>query len=244
MRGRKQIIPPSVHHEEDELASDRDLPPTSRHCVAIRGSEDVESEEGVDSNVESERSRRNEIKSRADQRHIPPQTSSRHLYGPPSYSGHGHHPVFYTQQTQPHHHHKSRSAPTLYGLPQTHHKFPGGSMSQAISSPSYRHDRGQHYSRSHSTHNGGNTHISRPSNGRRPSLHEEMDLDADGDADMDADGDLEGDSPYDGDKCGDGPTTPPANNGTSSSRSVNFVRVLTRRPWPVGLADLDSPAGR
>jgi hypothetical protein len=70
-----------------------------------------------------------------------------------------------------------------------------------------------------------------------------MDADADGDADMDADGDHEADSPYDEDKRADGPTTPPGNRA-SSSRTVNFARVPTRRPWPVALADLDSPAGR
>jgi hypothetical protein len=242
MRGRKQTLPSPVAHEDDDLASDRDLAP-SRQSVAIRGSEDIESEEGVESNVESERGRRREIKSRADQRQIPPQSSSRHLYGPPPYSGHGHHPAFYAQQAQPYrHHHKSRSTPALYGLPQTHHKYPAGSMSHAISSPVYRHDRGPHYSRPHPNHNGGNSHISRPANGRRLSLDEGVEADADGDADLDADGDPEADSPYDEDKCAD--ATPPTNNATSSFRTVNFARVPTRRPLPIALADLDSSAGR
>ena len=70
-----------------------------------------------------------------------------------------------------------------------------------------------------------------------------MDVDADGDADMDADGDPE-DSPYDEDKCNMGPNTPSASNGASSSRASMFARVPSRRPWPVGLADLDSPIGR
>lgn len=226
MRGRKQSLASPVAHEDDDLPSDRDLPPASRQSVAVRGSEDIESEEGVESNAESERGRRKDTKSRADQRQI--HTSPRHMYGPPPYPGHG---VFY----QPYRHQKSRSTPTVYGLPQTHHKYPGGSMSQAISSPTYRHDRAHHYNRPHSSHNGGNSHISRTSNGRRLSVDEDMDADADGDADMDADGDHEADSPYE-----DKPTT----NGTSSSRTVNFARVPTRRPWPIGLADLDSPAGR
>jgi hypothetical protein len=243
MRGRKQTLPSPIAHEDDDLASDRDHAPVSRQSVAIRGSEDIESEEGVESNVESDRGRRRETKSRADQRQIPLQASSRHPYGPPSYSGHGHHPVFYSQQGQPYRHQKSRSTPTLYGLPQTHHRYPGGSMSQAISSPAYRRDRAHHYNRPRFNHNGANSHIPRTSNGRRLSLEEDMDADADGDADMDADGDHEADSPYDEDKCTDGPNTPPG-NVTSSSRTVNFARVQTRRAWPVGLADLDSPAGR
>lgn len=242
MRGRKHAPPSSVAHEEDELASDRDLPPTSRQSIAIRGSEDVESEEGVESNAESDQGCRKEIKSRPP----PSQSSSRHPYGPPSYSAHGHHSVFYTQQAQPfHHHHKSRSAPTLYGLPQTHHKFPGGSMSHAIiSSPSYRHDRShQHYGRAHPNHSGGGSHGSRPGNGRCFPLDEAMDADdADGDADMDADGDLEGDSPYEEEKCEVGPNTPSASNGPA--RTLMLARVPSRRPWPVGLADLDSSIGR
>lgn len=109
-------------------------------------------------------------------------------------------------------------------------------MSQAISPQAFRQHRGQHHSRPHSHHKGGNSHSSRPSNGRRLSLDDEIDVDGDADADMDADGDPEGDSTYDV----DGPTTPPASNG-ASSRTANFAR---RRPWPAGLADLDSPTGR
>ena len=243
MRARKQPLPPhSVNHEEDELISDREAVFASRRSV--RGSEDVESEEGVESLAEDGGHRR-EMKSRMDQRHFLPASLSRHLYShsPPQAPLHGHQPLYYGH---PPHHYKSRSAPMSHGpSTSTSHKYVGGSMSQGISPMTSRQDRGYPHGRPHShsiSHPPrGHCHVPRPVIGRQLSMDDDIDADAEGEADMDADSrDAERNYIYGGAKNGNPAITP----GANSSRSVNMARPLPRRPLPMGLADLDSTTGR
>ena len=115
-------------------------------------------------------------------------------------------------------------------------------MSRGISPTTSRQDRGYTHGRPHShsiSHPPrGHTHVPRPVIGRQLSMDDDVDADAEGEADMDADcRDAERNYIYGEDKNGK-PTT------ANSSRAVNMTRALPRRPLPVGLADLDSTAGR
>lgn len=237
VRSRKQPLP-SPLDDDDVHMSDREVDRGGSGAHQDRvldrnPSEDLESEEGVDSGIDEDRMRRKE-KSRMDQRHFNAPTSSssaamgRHYYG----SHNPHHPTNHGphshQQSSSHHthHYKSRSVP--YGV--SSQRYAGGSMSQAISSSAYRHDsRG----RPSSHHTPSHTH-SRPA--ARPPYDEDMD------ADCDDDDDAEGEY-----LDGDGrplahplPPTPPV----GTMRGPGPARAVPRRPWPVGLADLDSSSGR
>jgi len=237
--------PHGVAPEEDELISDRE-----GGAGGDAGSDDFESEGGIGGRAESTGAQpqlqlqRNpgDLKggpSSEGPHHRRPSLHEEHyrLAGPSSKHHHPlHDPRHHHSPSQPHHGHHTphhtqqhRPRPSPYGQPSSSaassshrgHRYSTsvGSMSQAISS-SYR-SSGDHRSKPYPQG------VHRPP-GQRLQWDNDLELDADGEADAEGD--------YLDEEHG---STPPPRSATGTS-----TRRVKRRPWPVGLADLDSPSGR
>ncbi|KAF9549081.1 hypothetical protein CPC08DRAFT_738417 [Agrocybe pediades] len=203
--------------EEDELMSDVG-DSTGRH-----DSDDLESEDGMDAAMaEEEFQRRKEAKRNEQQRRANHNEGSRPSTSSSSRSHHNlYHPYYHSQrQSHVQSHHKSRSVPYPSGS-----RYPA--MNGAGAGPMAEAHRGGGERRGTQSH----SQSQRPSQRQQQQHWDEHDLDAEGEPDAEGEYVDEEHIP---------PPPPISRAATGSSRSA----MPTRRPWPVGLADLDSASGR
>ncbi|KAF9522361.1 hypothetical protein CPB83DRAFT_899717 [Crepidotus variabilis] len=246
LKARRQSYPSYALQEEDELLSEHEdgsLPP--RPPRLRRRSENLESEDGADPRYDGHHFRKTDPRPRLDHRPYPPPTSSSRVsYSPRQSAAHGHHAHPYASQPT---YYKSRSNGP-YGHTSSNSRYAGGSMSQAISPPIYRHESRGSFSSSHISHP---SYPPRTNASRRHSVDVNMDVDADGEPDVDDDeeGDYTEADAGRVSRTGAPPPRPPPFSPTmgipSTSRGTGAMnRAISRRPWPASLADLDSHTGR
>ncbi|RDB27741.1 hypothetical protein Hypma_003170 [Hypsizygus marmoreus] len=181
-------------------------------------SDDPESEEGVDSHAEEDRIRRREAK-RMDRQHRPRSEHHHHSYDLQYPPHHQHH----HQQQQ----HRFVHPPPKHSQPHHHHhKSRSGGTTTMFPLTAVRSD-------GRSSNNPGPSTTSAyragPPHSARVIRAWNMEVEEDGEADAEGDSYVEDEQ------------QPPS---ATTTRPLSVTRAPARRPWPAGLADLDSSSGR